>query len=341
MSGPLLTIVIPTYNRAENLELLLRVLQAELDGLEDAVQVLVSDNASTDRTPALTRDVQAGWPALLVQRHAQNLGPEENFCSGVERVESRYFWIIGDDDLPKRGVVAQLLALLNERMPALVYMQSEWVNPIVGPDQGESIGTLSVEMLGAIEFACRVHVWITFISSVIVDRTVLIRALSENTIRRFADTSLVHLGWVLPVLATNERLAFVNDRCILATKDNSGGYPLLTVFGVRFPRIVHEALGGDSRIGCALIDGNIAHYLPGLMWGARAATSGRHNAEDSWLEMRQQLGDRALFWLLLMPLGRFPRWLAQPFYQAWRVVSRLNREMQRLRRVGMTGGVSQ
>jgi len=331
MSGPLLTIVIPTYNRAENLELLLRVLQAELSGLEDAVQVLVSDNASTDRTPELTRDVQAGWPALRVQRHAQNLGPEENFCSGVERVDSRYFWIIGDDDLPKRGVVAHLIALLREHAPALVYMQSEWVSPITSPDQGESIGTLSVEMLDAFKFARRVHVWVTYISGVIVDRTVLIRALGEHKIRRFTNTSLVQLGWILPVLATNERFAFVTDRCILATKDNSGGYPVLTVFGVRFARIVHEALGRHSRIGRVLIGGNIAHYLPGLMWGARLAPCGHHDAEDTWLEMRQHLGDRSLFWLLLVPLGRFPRWLAQPFYQSWRVVSRLYRELQRLR----------
>jgi abequosyltransferase len=337
MPNHLLTIVIPTYNRVDNLELLLQTLKTELAGLNDSVKVIVSDNASTDGTKMLIENIHADWPSLLLQRHEKNIGAEENFCSCIEMITSDYFWIIGDDDLPKQGVITQLVSLLRECSPALVYMQSEWVKPITGPDQGESISTLSVEMMDACAFARRVHVWFTYISGVVIDRTVLIRALGENMIRRFNGTSLVQLGWVLPVLASNERLAFVNDRCILATKDNSGGYPLLTVFGVRFPQIVHEVLGRESRIGGLLIGGNIAHYLPGLIWGARSATSGSHNDEAPWFAMRQQLGNRLLFWLLLMPLGRFPRWLAQPFYQAWRVVSRLNRVVQGLRG-GMPGG---
>jgi hypothetical protein len=47
--------------------------------------------------------------------------------------------------------------------------------------------------------------------------------------------------------------------------------------------------------------------------------------------MRAQLGGRAMFWLLLVPLGRFPHWLAQPVYQAWRVFHRLSRDLLKLR----------
>src|SRR5690349_9740053 len=114
-AAPLLTLIVPTYNRADSLELLLRTLADECRGLAGAVSVLVSDNASTDRTPEVTRAAQAAWPELLVQRHPANCGPEENFCTGVERVESRYFWIIGDDDCPKRGVLAKIVSLLQER----------------------------------------------------------------------------------------------------------------------------------------------------------------------------------------------------------------------------------
>jgi glycosyltransferase involved in cell wall biosynthesis len=139
--GPLLTIIVPTYNRAENVGLLLRALRAECVTLDGLVTVLVTDNASTDHTSDVIRELQETWPELLAQRHATNCGPEENFCSGIDHAETKYFWIIGDDDCPKCGVVAKSVALLRELSPALVYMQSEWVRPIVAADQGEPVGT--------------------------------------------------------------------------------------------------------------------------------------------------------------------------------------------------------
>lgn len=337
---PLLTIIIPTYNRAANLSLLLRTLKVECAALEGAVTVLVSDNASTDRTSEVTHEMQAGWSELVVQRHARNCGPEENFCTGIDRVESRYFWIIGDDDCPKRGVVTKLVALLRAYSPALVYVQSEWINPIIDADQGEPIGTLRAEILDSVAFARKVHIWITFISGSIVDRTAFLRKFGAHAFRRFTNTSLVQLGWLLPLVQSGERLVYVVDRCVLATKDNSGGYALLTVFGINFPRVTNEALGAGSQLARLLVGGTVTHYLPGLIWGARIAPSGRHVTESPWPGIRQELGHRALFWLLLVPLGRFPMWLAWPLYQLWRVLLRVSREIKRLsaRRVSAPGG---
>ncbi len=330
MPQALLTLLVPTYNRARQLDLLLRTLHAEV-GEDTSVRVLVSDNASTDDTAAVISAACEAWPALRAQRHASNIGADGNFCSCVDRVETRHFWILGDDDLPKSGVIGKVVALLRETAPALIYMQSEWLNPVTGPDQGEPVDALRVEALDAVAFARRVHVWFTFISGVIVDRTQLASVLGEHTIRRFTATNLVQLGWVLPLLGTGARFLFIENRCVLATKDNTGGYALLTVFGVNFARVVNEAFGRNSRMARILIGANILHYLPGLTWGARTAPSGRHDAEDAWPAMRRELGRRPLFWLLLVPLGRFPNWLAQPFYQAWRIFHRLNRELHKRR----------
>ncbi len=327
----LLTILVPTYNRSDNLSLLLKTLRVELAGLDSEVIVLVSDNASSDRTPEVISEVKFEWPALLVQRHPQNLGAEANFCSCVERVKTRYFWIIGDDDLPKPGVIGQLVALLHDAAPALVYMESEWVKPITGSNQGEPVLAMRAQTMDAIAFARRVHVWFTFISGVVIDRSMLMRELDGHTIRRFIGTSLVQLGWILPLLNSGGRFVFVADRCVLATKDNTGGYPLLTVFGVHFARVVNDVFGRKTELARTLKAGNTLHYLPGLLWGARTSPTGRHNDESPWPAMRQELGYQPLFWLLLIPLGRFPAGLAQTFYQAWRVFHRLSRETRQLR----------
>ncbi|WP_416545685.1 glycosyltransferase family 2 protein [Limnohabitans sp. DCL3] len=326
MTQAILTIIVPTYNRATHLVTLLEALRAELQGLETLVKVLVSDNASTDSTPEVTAEAAHDWPALKIQRHDQNLGPEGNFLSCIPRVSTRYFWIIGDDDCPKRGVIAKLVRLLVEKRPALLYMQSEWVNPILGPDQGETVGDLRVSDLTTLQFAEAVHVWVTFISGMVIDKDRLLDVLGDHCINRFDATSLVQLGWVLPLLRSEGPFLFISDRCVLATKDNSGGYGLLTVFGANFPRIVSETFGASHPLSRALIDGHIMQYLPGLIWGARS--SGRrvlHTPESPWVALNEQLGSRWLYWLLIVPLGRLPRFMAQPFFQTWRVLNRLRR----------------
>ena len=326
MSDALLTIIVPTYNRASSLELLLRTLHAEI-AIDAPVRVLVSDNASTDETAAVIAKMCATWAALMTQRHDRNIGPDGNFCSCVDRVDTRYFWIIGDDDLPKRGVVAQIVAQLLAREPALLYMQSEWINPVLNADQGEPVGDLLVATLDSQRFAEAVHVWVTFISGMVIDKQRLRLALGAHTISRFDATHLVQLGWVLPLLASTGPFLFVSDRCLLATKDNTGGYGLLTVFGVNFTRVVNDSFGATHPLARALVDGNMTQYLPGLIWGARAASAPTtHVTESPWPALHGQLGSRWLYWMLLVPLGRFPRWLAQPFFQTWRVLNRLRRE---------------
>ena len=275
MSHAILTIIVPTYNRAAHLAVLLSALRSELRGLESLVEVLVSDNASTDTTPEVTAAAASDWPALSIQRHDINIGPEGNFLSCLPRVSTRFFWIIGDDDCPKRGVLPKVVQLLTARKPALIYMQSEWVNPLLGPDQGQAVGNLRVSELTALQFAKALHVWVTFISGMVVDKDCLPSVLGDHGINRYDATSLVQLGWVLPLLRSEGPFLFISDSCMLATKDNSGGYGLLTVFGVNFTRIVNETFGANHQLSRALIDGNITQYLPGLIWGwAHAGSTG-------------------------------------------------------------------
>nr|WP_315236342.1 glycosyltransferase [uncultured Limnohabitans sp.] len=340
MSTPRLTIIVPTYNRCDSLELLLRSLADEVRPLGSEVEVYVSDNASTDDTPSVVERLRTEWPELISHRQATNVGPDRNFSHCVHLARGRWFWIISDDDMPKRSVVSQVLSQLLERQPALLYLESEWVNPLLSADQGEPVGTFRVADMDARRFAAAVHVWVTFISGMVVDKERLLPALGLHNINRFDATNLVQLGWVLPLLNSPGPFLLVADRCMLATKDNTGGYGLLTVFGVNFTRIVNESFGADHPLARALIGGNVTKYLPGLIWGARNAQSRTsHMTESPWRALNGQLGSHWLYWLLLVPLGRLPRFLAQPFFQTWRVLNRLRREWRQRFGDDMKGAV--
>lgn len=325
----LLTIIVPTFNRARCLDLLLQELGRQLHGLQDRVGVIVGDNASTDGTPAVTRSFKTLFPTADIVRHDSNEGPDENFCRCLDRVRSKYFWIIGDDDLPKEGVVSKLLDLLQRENPDLVYMRSEWVSSITSARQGTQVGSLQISKRSRMEFARKVHVWFTFISGTVVNRVTLQGALKQQTIRRFTGSRLVQLGWVFPVLGAGERFVEVHDPCMLATQDNTGGYAVLTVFGANFPRIVRQVFGAGSELAELLISRASVLYLPQLIWASRGGARQRFSEENPWRVLREQLGMTWAYWVLLLPIGKGPIPVAWSIRAVWTLGMRVWNRLER------------
>jgi glycosyltransferase involved in cell wall biosynthesis len=326
----LLTIAVPTYNRAENLDLLLRTLAVELSGLTSEVHIIVADNASSDRTPAVIADFAKAWPSLTVLRQAVNRGPDENFCSCVEALESKYFWFIGDDDLPKTGFIAKLLDLLKAEQPDLVSFGSEWVPVIRGADQGRTVGVLRPRMLDRVGFATEVNVWMTFISGIVINRETFLAAYPLSAARRWMGTNLVQLGWVFAVLASGQRFIVLRQRCVLATAGNTGGYAVMTVFGINLPHIARSVFGDRSPEAESIVKRTLQGFLPGLAWNARNGRIGCFSDEDAWQGLRYALGRYPSFWLTLFPIMRWPRPLALPFRQLARLLG-LGRRLVSLR----------
>jgi glycosyltransferase involved in cell wall biosynthesis len=98
----LLTIAIPTYNRAAKLDRQLAWLERSLRGHESQCDLILSDNASPDDTPAVCtkwRDLMAARGIdLRINRMPQNVGALPNIARCVELARSRFTWVIGDDD---------------------------------------------------------------------------------------------------------------------------------------------------------------------------------------------------------------------------------------------------
>ncbi|QLE56101.1 glycosyltransferase family 2 protein [Nostoc sp. TCL26-01] len=96
----LLTIAIPTYNRAELLDQQLTWLANAVKGFEADCEILVSDNCSTDNT----QDIIQKWQQQLdnitfkSHKHPENLGVMKNIMYCLSSAETKYVWTIGDDD---------------------------------------------------------------------------------------------------------------------------------------------------------------------------------------------------------------------------------------------------
>jgi glycosyltransferase involved in cell wall biosynthesis len=106
---PLLSICIPTYNRAHLLRVALETLLPQVRECGDLVEVWISDNASSDNTAEVVEGARALGP-LHYSRNASNLGFHGNTVKlTTELARGGYVWVLGDDDLLMPGMVGRIL----------------------------------------------------------------------------------------------------------------------------------------------------------------------------------------------------------------------------------------
>lgn len=318
----LVTIIIPTFNRSESLSLLLDTLTCELKGIEGYVNVIIGDNASTDHTSAVTNVFLMAYPGALILKHSENLGPDENFCRCIERVQTRFFWMIGDDDLPKAGVIRKIVDFLISEDPDILYLNSEWMPNITSANDGEQVMKLTIKDLSRNDFARQVNVWVTFISGMVVNLERLHELNFELSLRRFTGTNLVQLGWILPLLMSGSRFYMALERCILATSGNTGGYQLLTVFGTKFPAILDTVCGPNSTERHSIVKALAWSYMPGLLWVSRFGRSASF-LEENLLSALSPLKSTLAYWVVIWPLAYFPKPLALPIWYIFRAFKKM------------------
>lgn len=91
----LVSIGLPTYNRAALLE---RAISSVLAQDHPAIELIVSDNASSDATEAMCRDRSQRDQRMRYLRLPTNRGPAANFNEALAAARGEYFMWLSDDD---------------------------------------------------------------------------------------------------------------------------------------------------------------------------------------------------------------------------------------------------
>lgn len=115
MSQPLVTLVIPTRERAETLKYTLATAVAQDF---DDFQILVSDNFSQDRTREVVESVHDARVTYV--NTGQRLSMTDNFEFALDHARGKYVVYIGDDDGLVQGAVGVLGKLVHD-MPSPIY----------------------------------------------------------------------------------------------------------------------------------------------------------------------------------------------------------------------------
>lgn len=195
MKHPVLTIAIPTYNGASTIG---QTLESVVSQLTDGVDILVSDNASTDETPEIVAKFAERYPQISYRRNSENVGPDRNFDAAIVGSAGIFVWLFSDDDIMEPTAIGTLLPVLaaNPSLGAL------FVNYAVYLPTGECLDPSAIAISGNTfydsgeRFLEAVSIGPIFCSSNVVRRELWQSADRE----RYFGTGWVHYGAMLSVL---------------------------------------------------------------------------------------------------------------------------------------------
>jgi len=110
---PFLSVLIPTYNRAD-----MTIECAKSVGDNPDVEIVIVDDCSNDTEFAKLLD--ADIPNAKLYRNDANLGMTKNFNRCMELANGDFFGLIGSDDYYKPGAIDHAVELLHKIPPSLV-----------------------------------------------------------------------------------------------------------------------------------------------------------------------------------------------------------------------------
>ncbi len=103
MNNTLISICIATYNRADYIG---ETVESIIPQLDDDIELLIVDGASTDNTEGIVRNYVLNEPRIRYIRLSEKGGVDHDYDKSVELARGEFCWLFTDDDIIKPGAVA-------------------------------------------------------------------------------------------------------------------------------------------------------------------------------------------------------------------------------------------
>ena len=118
---PLVSILIPVFNREELIEATIR---SALGQTYSNIEVVVVDNASTDRTYEVLIDLAATESRLRIFRNSENIGPVRNWERCIAEARGQFGKILWSDDLIEPAFVQSCVSPLSDPDIGFVFTEA-------------------------------------------------------------------------------------------------------------------------------------------------------------------------------------------------------------------------
>jgi len=214
-NNPLISICIPTFNRAAQLEKCLNSIYSQI-GNDSLFEVFVSDNDSTDNSKDVIDKYLNLYDNFTYNKNECNIGPDKNIALTIEKSKGQYILIHGDDDYFKENTIYPLMDVINKNAESSLL----FINVLSNKND-------VVIYSGINEFLQATSIAASFISSIIIKREAFNKI--EDPFK-FVDTSFNQIYLQYNILLNNPNFTLINRSIFNYEGTNPSGYNFGKVF---------------------------------------------------------------------------------------------------------------
>lgn len=226
-----LTIAIPTFNRSPFLKKSIEKISKEIQGYENVVELIVSDNCSTDNTKeVVTEFIKKGIP-INYNRNKVNKGMDGNFVYCFQNANSKYVWILGDDDFLIEGTIAKLINAIDSGEYGLIHLENSLQDSCEKEFQTKTYDNKE-------EFISKISFMMTFISANIVQTKYVQNINFDKYLGSYF--TIIPLYLTAAIKEKQNLLVYSKTMEIAANDITNGGYNIFEVFVSNYLGILRE-----------------------------------------------------------------------------------------------------
>lgn len=325
MGNKLLSIAIPTFNRAPMLRLCLEQIRKQAVPYSNELEVLVADNDSTDDTGKVVQDAISNGLTITYIKNIENIGAEKNVVQCFEKAAGKYVLVLGDDDVVLDGGLVKIIEFVQMNEVGVLYLSSYGFKEDYVAERPKK-SQRGIEVFTDVEeYLKKVHYWVTFLSGNVVNKGLISSGFDPSL---YIGTNLPQVNWILSALFGSKQNAIISDFTIAFKSENTGGYKLCEVFGKNLNSIFDYFIGkGIHARYFDIIKRNLVlSFFPNLIMMLRSGSSGfKLNIEDYYNDLKSVFIKYPYFWIVTVPAIKAPVVLARTWMKAIMLIDRLIR----------------
>lgn len=242
-----LTIAIPTYNRCE---ILRKTIESIINQKTDDIEILISDNASTDNTENMLKQ----YPDIKYYRNESNIGAEANFIKCYERAKGQYVMLFGSDDIMLEGKLKYIMAFLKQNeLDWIIVNHCFFKKNFTEDNKKKTFMNVSRNLIttNKKKFMKYVQYQISFQSCQILNKKTFNRVVNPE---KYSKTYFLHCSIAMEGTKNNDaKLGIIGENCIAANISGSDStlqsVKIFEVFGKweNYVFVNHGALCGYNK----------------------------------------------------------------------------------------------
>ncbi|MCI5051702.1 MAG: glycosyltransferase [Simkaniaceae bacterium] len=304
-----LAICIPTFNRVACLE---KLLKSVVPQLEKDVQIVVSDNASSDGTEELA----SRYPIKYI-RQPTNIGPDRNALQAIAAADAKYCWIFGDDDLFEPWAMRRVLPHLNRNLAGISVgvrtYDCELRHPI--PDWNPTKVRGLTAFADMKSFIDAMGTSMSFIGRQLFRRDLWLKVVEEEDISQYFG-GYFHVYVIYRIMQMHPSWLYIPQKCVRWRSSNEARSPqeaisanqrLLMIDAFSYEKILNDVFGPASPYYRKSLDPFLRIHLPARIRKMKYLSAPFSQHLQNLEVIGQKYWREPLFWWKIAPHFLAPR----------------------------------